>query len=125
MAPTTVFWLVCGIAVFESNIVGEALFLRMFQCYQLLRTVPTLSSNPLMNTWCCYAVEHNLFAKMEELPLLYMLAGTLGFCVNITTWAVIKTTSALTLKVRALSIATIISAIFRFACRIYSRSLSP
>mmetsp|Transcript_19817 Transcript_19817/g.43338 ORF Transcript_19817/g.43338 Transcript_19817/m.43338 type:complete len:367 (-) Transcript_19817:863-1963(-) len=65
MAPTTVFWLLCGIVVFESRIV----------------------------------VEHNLFAKMEELPLLYMLAGTLGFCVNISTWAVIKSTSALTLKV--------------------------
>eukprot|EP00959_Pyramimonas_sp_CCMP1952_P094080 1967961-Pyramimonas_sp.AAC.3 len=39
---------------------------------------------------------------MQELPYLYMLAGTLGFFVNITTWAVIKRTSALTLKVRHL-----------------------
>mmetsp|Transcript_4713 Transcript_4713/g.8050 ORF Transcript_4713/g.8050 Transcript_4713/m.8050 type:complete len:359 (+) Transcript_4713:256-1332(+) len=44
-------------------------------------------------------VEQNLFAKMEELPLLYLLAAALGFLVNVTTWAVIKTTSALTLKV--------------------------
>mmetsp|Transcript_46328 Transcript_46328/g.88413 ORF Transcript_46328/g.88413 Transcript_46328/m.88413 type:complete len:310 (-) Transcript_46328:1332-2261(-) len=44
-------------------------------------------------------VQENLLLKMAAHPSLFVLAGVLGFVVNVSTWAVIKFTSALTLKV--------------------------